>query len=188
MILSSARAPIGATPFALSARYGNITTVSKLRCKLRSNMAAGGQRQPDRRRSKVGALHRQRSGLQDDPQQKATIAYIKRVLCSKPRTLDGSDIATEHDTEPLENILPPLTSSNAIDIELYALISVILSNFVQVWYNRITPDQDFVAEIVQIIAHCTRGVEQRLRQVDLESLLLDELPDLLLEHVHGMRP
>jgi hypothetical protein len=147
---------------------------------------AGGQRQTERRPPEVGHLHRQRSGLQESPQHKATIAYIKRILCSKPRYLDASETAADHDTEPLENLLPPLTSSNAIDIELYALISVILSNFVQVWYNRITPDQDFVGEVVQIIAHCTRGLEQRLRKVDLESLLLDELPDLLLEHINGM--
>lgn len=150
-----------------------------------SNMAANGHRQHKRRESNFGGIQRQRSGLQDDPQQKATITYIKRVLCSKPRSQDGSGTATDSDTKPLEDLLPPLTSSNAVDIEFYALIAVVLSNFVQVWYNRITPDQGFVGEIVQIIAHCTRGLEQRLRQVDLESLVFDELPNLLIEHIHG---
>jgi hypothetical protein len=42
-----------------------------------------------------------------------------------------------------------------------------------------------VAEIVQVLAHCTRAMEQRLRKVDLESLLLDELPELLATHVRG---
>lgn len=56
----------------------------------------------------------------------------------------------------------------------------------QTWYNKITPDETFVAEIVQIIAHCSRTLEQRLKKVDLESLLLDELPDLVDRHVEGM--
>ncbi|CAK4032332.1 Hypothetical predicted protein [Lecanosticta acicola] len=118
-----------------------------------------------------------------------TIEYIKRVLCAKQQDGEAAagDRTQDHHSEPLEELLPPLTSSNAIDIQLYAFIAVILSNFVQTWYNRITPDQHFVAEIVQIIAHCTRGLEQRLRKVDLEALLLDELPDLLTEHVNVVR-
>ena len=54
------------------------------------------------------------------------------------------------------------------------------------WYSKITPDQTFVEEVVQVIAHCTRALEQRLRKVDLEGLVLDELPELLDIHVQGM--
>lgn len=57
----------------------------------------------------------------------------------------------------------------------------------QTWYGKITPDQTFVEEIVRIIAHCTRALEQRLRKVDLESLIFDELPELLEAHVQGAR-
>jgi hypothetical protein len=85
----------------------------------------------------------------------------------------------------IEGLLPPLTSRNDVDLQLYALIAIILRDFVQTWYAKITPDETFVAEIVQIIAHITRGLEQRLRKVDLESLLFDELPDLLDKHVTG---
>jgi hypothetical protein len=81
--------------------------------------------------------------------------------------------------------LPPLTSRNDVDLQLYALIAIILREFVQNWYAKITPDETFVAEIVQIIAHITRALEQRLRKVDLESLLFDELPELLDRHVIG---
>jgi hypothetical protein len=80
-------------------------------------------------------------------------------------------------------ITHPWSSSNAVDVQLYAIIAVILSQFVQTWYHRITPDDAFVAEIVQIIAHCTRGLEQRLRHVDLVELLLDELPALAVTHL-----
>jgi hypothetical protein len=117
-----------------------------------------------------------------------TVSYIKAVLCASPQPRNGrSEKPTaEADTKPLDEHLPPLTSSNAIDVQLYAIIAVILSQFVQAWYNRITPDQAFVAEIVQIFAHCTRGLEGRIRHVDLEMLLLDELPALVTTHVESM--
>jgi mitochondrial splicing suppressor protein 51 len=86
---------------------------------------------------------------------------------------------------PIEELLPPLTSRNDVDLQIYALISIIIREFVQNWYSKITPDETFVAEIVQIIAHCTRALEQRLRKVDLESLLFDELPELFDAHVRG---
>lgn len=57
----------------------------------------------------------------------------------------------------------------------------------QNWYGKITTDEGFVAEIIHTVAHCTRALEQRLRKVDLESLLLDEIPDLLDRHITGNR-
>lgn len=73
-----------------------------------------------------------------------------------------------------------------MDLELYAFIAIIIREFVLTWYGKITNDQGFVEEVVRIIAHCTRGLEQRLRKVDLEGLLFDELPELLEAHVKGM--
>ncbi|KXH30852.1 PXA domain-containing protein [Colletotrichum simmondsii] len=113
---------------------------------------------------------------------KATAAFIRRVLCSKHLAERGRATPS-----PIEELLPPLTSRNDVDLQLYALISVILREYVQVWYSKITPDDTFVDEIVQIIAHCTRALEQRLRKVDLESLLFDELPDLLDRHILAYR-
>jgi len=72
-----------------------------------------------------------------------------------------------------------------MDVQLYAIIAVVLNQFVQSWYKVITSDEDFVNEIVHVIAHCTRGIEQRLRHVDLLQVLLDELPALLLAHIDG---
>ncbi|KAK1721520.1 PXA domain-containing protein [Colletotrichum lupini] len=113
---------------------------------------------------------------------KATAAFIRRVLCSKHLAERGRATPS-----PIEELLPPLTSRNDVDLQIYALISVILREYVQVWYSKITPDDTFVDEIVQIIAHCTRALEQRLRKVDLESLLFDELPDLLDRHILAYR-
>lgn len=115
-----------------------------------------------------------------DPLSDSTTAVlIRRILC--PQQSDKGKTSSAS----IEDLLPPLTSRNDVDLQLYALIAIILREYVQNWYTKITPDDAFVAEIVQIIAHVTRALEQRLRKVDLESLLFDELPELLDSHVTG---
>jgi len=115
----------------------------------------------------------------DPVSDRATLFLIRRTLCTHLSDKGRSTPA------PIDEILPPLTSSNEVDLQLYAFISIIIREFVQVWYAKITPDPYFVEEVVKIIAHCTRALEQRFRKVDLESLLFDELPDLLETHVQG---
>lgn len=62
-------------------------------------------------------------------------------------------------------MLPALTSSPPVDLELYALIAVIFRDFVHKWYAQITSDVGFVEEVVTVIAHVTRALEERLRKV-----------------------
>lgn len=111
----------------------------------------------------------------------STVTLIQRVLA--PNKLVTTE--THADVPTIEDILPPLTSSNDVDLELYAILAVIVKDFVNTWYSRITPDNAFVEEIVQIIAHCSRALEQRLRQTDIPSLLFDEIPLLVQTHVEG---
>ena len=90
-----------------------------------------------------------------------------------------------NDLQPIDELLPPLTSSNDVDLQLYAIIAVIVKEFVYSWYAKITPDQGFVEDVVRISAHCTRALEQRIRSTDIENLVFNELPQLLEGHVHG---
>lgn len=108
-----------------------------------------------------------------------TIAFVKKVLCTG--TQDGKRI----EDAQLEELLPPLTSSNAVDLQLYAFIAIIIQEHVNSWYSNITLDKDFVHEIIQIIAHCTRALEQRFRKLGLTQLLFDQIPSLLDAHVEG---
>lgn len=119
----------------------------------------------------------------DTVSDKATAAFIRRTLCSYDVLLGNGERATAS-PRPIEEVLPSLTSSNEIDLQLYAIISVIIKDFVQTWYSKITPDHVFVNEVIQIIAHCTRALEQRLQNVDLEALLLDEIPELVQSHLN----
>jgi hypothetical protein len=115
-----------------------------------------------------------------------TIAFIKRTLCAHSAEFAKEENDKTGNDRPLEELLPPLTSSPDLDIQLYAFLAIILSTVVQAWYNKITPDSYFVSEIVNIIAHCTRAIEERLKHTDLETLLLDELPATLNDHLDGM--
>lgn len=112
---------------------------------------------------------------------KATAAFIRRTLCAHHALAAGGTAQ-----RPIDELLPPLTSSNEVDLQLYALLAVIVKDFVYTWYAKITPDHVFVDEVIQIVAHCTRAMEQRLRKVDVEALLLDEVPLLVDAHLTGM--
>jgi hypothetical protein len=115
---------------------------------------------------------------------KATAAFIRRTLCAH-HALSGAGEKGRSTPRPVDELLPPLTSSNEVDLQLYAILAVILRESVYVWYSKITPDHVFVDEVLQTIAHCTRALEQRVRKVDLESLLLDEIPQLIEAHLAG---
>jgi hypothetical protein len=113
----------------------------------------------------------------DATSEKATLALIRRVLCPQTSSHGASS------PQPLEELLPPLTSSNDVDRQLYALLAIIIKDFVYSWYSKITPDQALVNEVLQVVAHCTRALEQRLRQVDVAQLALDEMPALVEAHI-----
>lgn len=112
--------------------------------------------------------------------EKSTLSLIRRILVPDSH---GSDRSTP---TPNEAVLPPLTSSNDVDVQLYAIIAIVVKDFIQPWYTKITPDQTFVEEVVQVIAHCSRALEQRLRQADVVELVFDEIPTVLERHVIGM--
>ena len=115
--------------------------------------------------------------------EKATVALIRRWLVSSSTYGDASAAQ-----KPIEELLPPLTSSNEVDLQLYAIIAIIIKDLVYAWYTKITPDHVFVDEVIRIIAHCTRALEERLRRFDISELVLDEIPALIDAHVQGRLP
>ena len=141
-----------------------------------SNTSTSSQisRPPSRSRQSTPA----QSTATADHSNRATAAFVRRVLC--PHSHGGAA-----DSRPIDELLPPLTSSNEVDLQLYAIIAIIVKELVYSWYGKITPDQGFVEEFVKIIAHCTRALEGRLRTVDLEGLVFDEISELVESHVVG---
>lgn len=133
--------------------------------------------QASRHSSKSRQSSPARSSGSSDTSDRATAALIRRILCTHNHG--------PTDIRPIHEVLPPLTSSNSVDFQLYAFIAIVVKDLVQSWYGKITPDQDFVEEVVKIVAHCTTQLESRLRTVDLESLILDEIPMIVSSHIHG---
>ncbi|BCS10296.1 hypothetical protein ALUC_31113A [Aspergillus luchuensis] len=126
--------------------------------------------------------HASREDSVNATSDKATIALIRRVLCPQAGNHGGATTP-----QPPEDLLPPLTSSNEVDRQLYALIAIIVKEFVYTWYSKITSDQVLVNELLQVIAHCTRALEQRLREADVAQLFLDEIPALVERHITSYR-
>lgn len=152
----------------------------------RVNSGSSTQEQHDSQISEPGLEQQEAQIEAKSAEDEATAAFVRRTLCAHNlRTGTGDNAKGPAPPQALEDLLPPLTSSNEVDLQLYAIISVIIKDFVQTWYTKITPDHEFVDEVIQIIAHCTRGLEQRLRRVDLEALLLDEIPALLHAHIES---
>ncbi|KAF3937069.1 hypothetical protein ABW19_dt0203717 [Dactylella cylindrospora] len=132
----------------------------------------------DTPRTKTGksSVLSRRMNQNNESEERNLATLIKRVLCSHAPA--GKSI---------EEVLPALSSSPKVDLQLYGFIAIILRDFVQSWYQKITPDHEFIDEIVLVIAHCTLSLEQRIRQLDFETLLLEEAPVLLENHVKDYR-
>ncbi|TAQ87754.1 hypothetical protein B7494_g3924 [Chlorociboria aeruginascens] len=166
MTVAVSRAPTHLPPRSKTVPTANTSSPSK---------------QTSRAETPIPSRQNSRPSSVDPLSEKSTIFLIRRTLCSNLGDKGRSTPA------PIDVLLPPLTSSNEVDLQLYAFIAIIIREFVQTWYSKITPDQVFVEEVIKIIAHCTRALEQRLRKVDLESLIFDELPELLNVHVETYR-
>ncbi|KAK5072129.1 hypothetical protein LTR64_004093 [Lithohypha guttulata] len=138
--------------------------------------------QSDNARAKMSRMGRDTSST-DPTSRQTTLALIQRVLVPNKSGLTDTTI----NVTAIEDILPPLTSSNDVDLELYAILAIIVKDFVNTWYTKITPDHDFVEEIIQIFAHCSRALEQRLRQIDRTTLFMDEVPLLIQHHLDAYR-
>ena len=120
-----------------------------------------------------------RAEIPIDSSDKAAATLIRRVLCPHTPITSGKE-------RTIDELLPPLTSSNDVDLQLYAIIAIVIKDLVHSWYGKITSDQTFAEEVIKIVAHCTRALEGRLRRVDLELLFLDEIPALVEAHVYCM--
>jgi len=116
---------------------------------------------------------------------KAAAAFVRRVLVSPHLTATNTSHADAQpvDAPAIDASLPPLTSNNEIDLQLYALIAILVKDCVYSWYSRFSSDPDLVDDLLQVIAHCTRALEERLRHVDLEQLLLDVIPAIIEAHI-----
>ncbi|QIW96051.1 hypothetical protein AMS68_001569 [Peltaster fructicola] len=112
---------------------------------------------------------------------------IISILSSvSPEELRAARVNDQDSADYLRTYLRPITQSVDVDIELYALIAVIVSLCVHSWYKNITPDREINDKLVDVIAACLESVQKRLVKIDLLALLLDDIPALITEHLHAL--
>lgn len=83
--------------------------------------------------------------------------------------------------------LPTLSSSDEVNIEIYALFGLICRQFIQTWYYKIVDDPAFIYDISGVLAHVVKQLEERLGTIDMFGFLLDEIPLILDEHIKDVR-
>lgn len=89
--------------------------------------------------------------------------------------------------------LPSLTSSNELDIKLYALFSLLLNNFVFGWYSNslnLQNRDEFTTELVFLYAHVCRNVQEHINSQDerdeLVKTLIIDLPYIINKHLNSV--
>lgn len=92
------------------------------------------------------------------------------------------------DTIGKQDVLPPLTMSNELDVKLYALFALLLKNFVFGWYSeslQLGGRAEFTKELVYLFAHVCRALQERaiVAQDELVAVLIVDLPILVKKHL-----
>ncbi|KTW32772.1 uncharacterized protein T551_00257 [Pneumocystis jirovecii RU7] len=83
--------------------------------------------------------------------------------------------------------LPSLTSSPLVDVELYSIIAIICRDHVNIWYEQMTHDKNFVEELLFLISHIVKELEKRFFMIKHDILLLDSIPMIAIKHINIRR-
>lgn len=120
---------------------------------------------------------------------------------TQKRIIRGKRIKPSDDTEYLQqltkNILSPnnklkdfpsLTSSNKIDLSLYALFSLLIKNFIISWYVeslKLNNIEEFINELIFLFAHICRNIQGRINEKfdSFIKLLIIDLPYVINNHI-----
>ncbi|TPX38019.1 hypothetical protein SmJEL517_g00394 [Synchytrium microbalum] len=108
-------------------------------------------------------------------------------------TRQSSYTFDQEDNDPTRNIphhvlkAIPITASAKVDEELKKVFTLFLRDYVTVWYNLISEDEDFVNAVLHTYIHLVRELERRLKVIDWVMLLTHDLPNVLRRHVNDYR-
>lgn len=111
--------------------------------------------------------------------EKDTPEYLQALV---KRIFYPNSTCNEH-----KDVLPALTPSSEVDLQLYCLIGLFFRLFIHRWYERLTDDHEFIDEIVDITAHVSRNIVTRAQNLNMTTLLLDDVPLVLNDHLEAYR-
>ncbi|KAJ2396357.1 hypothetical protein GGI23_003949 [Coemansia sp. RSA 2559] len=78
---------------------------------------------------------------------------------------------------------PFVTASVHVNASVSRLVSLILRDFVEEWYAKVTDDKEFLGEVSAQVLQLTNELERRCRRVDWVRFVLFELPEIIHLHV-----
>ncbi|KAJ2385348.1 hypothetical protein GGI05_004727 [Coemansia sp. RSA 2603] len=76
-----------------------------------------------------------------------------------------------------------VNSSAKVNAAVARLVSLIMRDFIQEWYEKITDDKEFLSEVNTQLMLVVNEIELRCRKVDWVQFLLFEVPDILQLHI-----
>ncbi|KAJ1823636.1 hypothetical protein GGH91_001552 [Coemansia sp. RSA 2671] len=76
-----------------------------------------------------------------------------------------------------------VTTSAKVNQAVSRLVALIMRDFVQEWYEKVTDDQEFIGEVSAQLMLVINEVEKRCRQVDWVQFILFEVPDIVHLHI-----
>ena len=80
-----------------------------------------------------------------------------------------------------------LTSSNLVNQELSKIFALLLRDFVSSWFKSVSQDQELYIEIIKAISSMVQEIERRCFRIDWVSLLTQDLPSILSNHIKDHR-
>ncbi|KAJ1668754.1 hypothetical protein EV178_000017 [Coemansia sp. RSA 1646] len=78
---------------------------------------------------------------------------------------------------------PFIDTSAQVNASVSRLVSLVLRDFVEEWYEKVTDDKEFLSEVSAQVLQVTNELERRCRRVDWVRFILFELPEIIHLHV-----
>ncbi|KAJ2826440.1 hypothetical protein IWW50_002358, partial [Coemansia erecta] len=76
-----------------------------------------------------------------------------------------------------------IKSSAIVNASVQRLVTLIIRDFVEEWYEKVTDDKEFTAQVAGQLSQVTNEIEKRCRKVDWVQFVLFELPEIVHLHV-----
>ncbi|PIA17967.1 hypothetical protein COEREDRAFT_80267, partial [Coemansia reversa NRRL 1564] len=80
-----------------------------------------------------------------------------------------------------------IRSSAVVNASVSRLAALIIRDFVQEWYQKVTDDKEFTVQVAAQLVQVVNEIEKRCLRVDWVQFVLFELPDIIHLHVRDVR-
>lgn len=83
-------------------------------------------------------------------------------------------------------VLPEVTGNLRADAEVYALVGLVVRQFVDSWHGKITEEREFLVQVAIAIGQVAQGLAKRCEKLEMDEVLLDGIPSVILTHIRDI--